>query len=88
MRVYNVMEDFVFDLLPPTLAKIKDFCGCDQCRKDVAAIVLNDIKPKYVVRDEGYVYCKADVIFQKYDMQITASIAKAAMMVMKNPRHF
>ncbi|KNY29421.1 late competence development ComFB family protein [Pseudobacteroides cellulosolvens] len=63
----------------------KGFCDCWICLADVAAIILNDIKPNYcsnfIDKDENSEY------FTKLRTEVHERIIKAFEMVKKNPHH-
>ncbi len=87
MKLHNIMEDFVLDILNDTLKKMPDFCQCDQCKMDVAALILNDVKPRYVVSDQGYVFSKTNMLSRQFEADLTAEVIKAVMVVSENPNH-
>ncbi len=76
MRKYhNLMEALVeaaFDELKPML----DCCTCDQCRNDIIAYALNQLRPKYVSTDKGAVYTKVNALLSN---QPTTDIITAIM---------
>lgn len=87
MQLHNIMEDFVLDILDDTLKRMPDFCPCEQCRMDVAALILNDVKPHYVVSDKGYAFSKTSLLSRQFKTDLTAEVIKAIMIVSENPRH-
>lgn len=76
MRKYhNSMEALVeaaFDDLKPMM----DCCTCEQCRNDIIAYALNQLRPKYVSTDKGEVYTKIDTLMNN---QPTTDIITAIM---------
>lgn len=46
----NLMEQLVADRLDEVFSKF-NCCRCDKCRRDVAAMALNSLTPKYVVAE-------------------------------------
>lgn len=82
----NCMEDFVLNGLSSRLKKLK-ICDCELCTLDVAAIVLNELPPKYVVTNKGEVFTKIDFLQQQFEVDLVREISKAADMVRKSPRH-
>ncbi|HJR17545.1 MAG TPA: late competence development ComFB family protein [Gemmatimonadales bacterium] len=53
--IKNLVEEHVtaaYDTLRPLFPA---YCGCDLCRDDVLAFVLNRVPPRYVARREGAV---------------------------------
>ncbi|HOV26686.1 MAG TPA: late competence development ComFB family protein [Pseudobacteroides sp.] len=63
----------------------KGFCDCWICLADVAAIVLNDLKPNYlsnfIDKNEKSEY------FTKLRTEVKERIVEAFKMVKKNPHH-
>ena len=62
MKVHNLLEEVVFEKVNKTYEQLKSAktpwltCDCHQCRSDVAALVLNQLPPKYVVSGRGVTY--------------------------------
>jgi len=64
-----------------------DVCHCDSCRLDVMALMLNGLKPKYVVTDKGALWAQMDDFSLQYRTDFMALMTKAAKIVKENPRH-
>lgn len=64
-----------------------DCCHCDICRMDVMAIMLNNMKPKYVVSDKGELYAQLDDFDPQYRIDMVTIMSQAAQLISKNPRH-
>ena len=64
-----------------------DVCHCDICHMDVMAIMLNNIKPKYVVTDTGALYAQLDDFDPQYKIDFMTIMSQAAQIVKKGPRH-
>ncbi|MCL1995816.1 MAG: late competence development ComFB family protein [Defluviitaleaceae bacterium] len=64
-----------------------DYCKCDHCVNDIAAIALNELPAKYAVTSEGEVYTKLDTLSNDYKVQILTVVSKAAHRVGGSPRH-
>lgn len=62
-------------------------CKCEKCKKDVIALTLNQLPPKYVVTPEGEVYARIDELSIKKEAEIFTALAKAAKVVKDSPRH-
>ena len=58
VKVKNVMEDIVFARMESIIEK-SGCCQCDQCKSDVAAYTLSNIKPKYVSTVSGELFSKS-----------------------------
>jgi len=67
--------------------KEADVCQCDICRMDVMAIMLNNLKPKYVVTDTGALYAQLDDFDPQYKIDFMTVMSQAAQIVKNNPRH-
>ena len=83
----NYMEDLVWNFLDEVLAKYPEACSCTSCRHDMAAIALNGLQPRYVVREKGEVYSKVSTLEVQYRADIYGALTKAIMTVMSIPRH-
>jgi len=86
MRFKNYMEEVVLHMIPSILSQI-DCCRCERCVADVAAIVLNNVPPKYVVTEEGEVYMKVNELRNQFEVDVTTAIINAANIVKNNPKH-
>ena len=67
--------------------KEADVCQCEICRMDVMAIMLNNLKPKYVVTDTGALYAQLDDFDPQYKIDFMTIMSQAAQIVKNNPRH-
>lgn len=83
----NYMEDCVWSYLDEILAKYPEVCQCEICRYDIVAIALNNLPPKYVVREEGELYSRINTLETQYRIDIYAALTKALMIVKESPRH-
>ena len=82
----NYMEVVVKDKLEELIDN-GDVCKCEQCKKDIMALVLNDLPPRYIVTQKGEVYSKINSLFLQFSTDVTSSIIKAMDKVKKYPRH-
>jgi len=82
----NYMEEVVLNLLRDVLEDM-DMCKCEFCVMDVAALALNDLPPKYIVTEKGELYSKVNSLRNQFEVDVIASITKAAVAVKKSPRH-
>jgi competence protein ComFB len=85
-KLKNYTEYIVKNALDKVI-KISECCDCDECKMDISAIVLNDLKPKYTVSDEGEFYLKLASYQSQGDIDVTSAIMQAIFKVQKNPRH-
>jgi competence protein ComFB len=87
MELRNLIEDEVIYTINRLLKDRKDICTCDKCKMDIAAITLNNLKPKYVVTEKGKLYGKIDTIDYQFDADLIREIVKAIKIVGDNPHH-
>lgn len=83
----NMVEDFVWEFIKEAYKQYPDACQCEVCTHDVAALALNDLKPHYVVREEGEVYTKIALLESQYRADLSVAVTKAILQVKASPRH-
>ncbi|MDN5346490.1 MAG: competence protein ComFB [Clostridia bacterium] len=83
----NYMEDCVWELLDKVLEQDPAACRCPACRYDMVALALNNLPPRYVVREKGEVYSKASMLEIQHRADIYTALTKALAIVKQNPRH-
>jgi len=83
----NYMEECTWEFLDEVLTKYPEVCNCESCRYDIAAIALNNLPPRYVVREKGEIYSKASMLRIQYRADIYAALTKAIFQVKESPRH-
>jgi len=64
-----------------------EVCQCDVCRMDVTAIMLNNLKQKYVVTDKGALYAQLDDFDPQNRVDFITIMNQAAKIVNDSPRH-
>ena len=62
-------------------------CHCESCRLDVTAIMLNSLKPKYVVTDKGALFAQLDDFDPQYKIDLITIMNQAIKIVSNGPRH-
>lgn len=62
-------------------------CTCERCKKDVIALALNTLPPKYVVMPEWEFSIRFDMYASRYSTELTAELLQACKTVMEAPRH-
>lgn len=87
MEVFNIIEQEVFYEIDQVLKDMDNVCKCNKCKLDIAAIALNNLKPKYVVTQEGYAFTKANNFNMQFTADLIAAVTKAVEIVSNNPRH-
>lgn len=85
MILVNIMEELVISKLDSTLLRF-NCCKCNKCKKDIAAIALNRLTPKYIVMKENDAQKRKDVE-EKYSSDVTGALVQAILAVKKEPRH-
>ena len=78
----NLAELAVKERLNEALNRFK-CCECDRCIKDIMAIAVNALPPKYVVRNEQDIA----VELRKYEGDVVGALVNAVLKVKNNPRH-
>ena len=81
--VVNVMEIAVLEKLEDVLTRFK-CCRCDRCQKDIVALALNKLSPKYAVINSGQPVPDLD---PQTKAQVLTALIQAVIKVRANPRH-
>lgn len=79
----NIMERLVVEKLDLVFSKF-NCCKCDRCRKDVAAIALNKLKPKYVVTSQDAMEAMTS---PQTSAEVYTALVQAILVVKAKPRH-
>jgi len=87
LKLKNLKEKQVMDTIDRIIRERDDICDCDRCRLDIAAIALNNLKPKYVVTEKGGLYAKVDILDYQYDVDLIKEVTQAIEIVNKQPHH-
>ncbi|EOD01527.1 late competence development ComFB family protein [Caldisalinibacter kiritimatiensis] len=87
MELHNFMEKEVLNTIDRLLKDRPDICHCEKCRMDIAAIALNNLKPKYVVTEKGEAYIKVSELEVQFEVDILKEVIKAIEKVSKEPHH-
>ncbi len=70
MKIHNILEEQVLNRVQTIyddvdIQKAQWFhCGCEQCRLDTSAYVLNRLKPRYVVSERGIAHAVSENAYQ------------------------
>ncbi|KAA8675388.1 late competence development ComFB family protein [Clostridium sp. WLY-B-L2] len=83
--VKNYMEDVVDKLLPEVLKNYDNICKCPKCIDDIKAIVLNNLKPRYISTEKGLLYTKINELSREFNTNVIKEIALAINIVSENP---
>lgn len=81
--VVNTMEPCVLGKLDEVLERFS-CCRCDRCRKDIVALALNKLPPKYMVLAEGE---PQPEVTPQMNAQVVTAMIQAVIKVRANPRH-
>ncbi len=87
MAVYNVLESAVRSALDDFIAAGYDGCTCDQCKSDIMAITLNQLRPQYSATQTGEAFIKAKLMSDQLKIDILHEMANAVKIVQKNQHH-
>lgn len=87
MAVHNMMEDVVKDILDQQWHYMTVSCRCGQCREDIFALALNNLKPHYVSDQLGGAYVKAEFFSEQSKATVLTAIVEAKQKVSANPKH-
>ena len=64
-----------------------DICQCESCRLDVMAIMLNNMRPQYVVTDQGAMYAQLSDFDPQHKADLVTNMGLAIRTVKSRPRH-
>lgn len=79
----NTMEKLVAEKLDVAFEKF-NCCKCDRCKKDVAAMALNNLEPRYRVIDPNG---PEDTVSTQESAEVSTAVVKAILVVRNHPRH-
>ncbi|MDR2518345.1 MAG: late competence development ComFB family protein [Spirochaetaceae bacterium] len=84
----NEAEALVFNELEKQLAERRDgLCRCNECLGDMAAMVLNTVKPLYRFSLLGALYASEAINDEAYARSLRDAVADAIEKVSANPSH-
>lgn len=82
----NVMEELAIKEIEKCIQSL-GVCDCETCKNDLITLTLNRLKPKYVNSEKGELMSKINTLSSSSNIEIISTIACAAEIVKKNPRH-
>ncbi|MEG0216273.1 MAG: late competence development ComFB family protein, partial [Hungatella sp.] len=85
-RYVNMMDIVVEERLLEFIHRF-DVCTCDRCVKDVKALTLNNLPPKYLVVPIASIAPLTSFYRNKYNIYAITELTKACLAVLENPRH-
>ena len=83
----NIMEELVEKAIDECFETMPDIFKCDQCRNNIAALALNQLKPIYVSTPEGEVYSRLGELDWQNRCNLTFAVHSAIKKVASSPRH-
>ncbi|MCC3356935.1 late competence development ComFB family protein [Bacillus sp. REN16] len=86
MKVFNAMEPLVAEAINENWSEYSLPCKCEQCKNDVFAITLNNLPPRYVAKETGMAYVRAQYFNKQMMANLYVKIAEAVKIVAKNPQ--
>ncbi len=87
MSVVNAMEMIVRDLFGDFQGSYQLKCDCEQCKRDIFALTLNRLQPRYVSSKNGEVHIKTMYMDQQLQLDVIRELTKAKEIVERNPKH-
>ena len=84
----NEAETLVFNELEKQLGSCgEEICRCNECVGDMAAMILNTVKPLYRFSLLGALYASDAINDEAYAQSLRLSVAQAIEKVSANPSH-
>jgi competence protein ComFB len=85
-RPINIVRTVAEEILSSVMKKL-GVEDTDENREDILALTLNSIPSKYVTTESGKQYAQlVDVYKLQHETDITASLTRAALKVLRKPR--
>lgn len=85
--IKNYTEEIVESMMNTVLEQYGDICKCDCCRRDIAAIALNNLPTYYASTEKGQVIVKTHLLSMQMETNVITAITKAVEKVSKHVRH-
>ncbi|KEO82028.1 late competence development ComFB family protein [Tumebacillus flagellatus] len=87
MKVINLMEQIVEDVLVEHWNNLRLPCDCEICKNDVLALALNALPTRYVSNDKGRMIVQARMMNEQYQADVLRELSRAACVVAVKPSH-
>lgn len=87
IKLFNALETIVEQTLQTQLHALHLSCTCKRCQMDLMALALNQLPAKYVVKDVGVPFIKAQYMNDQYQANVLKALAEAAAIVSNNCHH-
>ncbi len=84
----NTLEAAALDAYEELRSSEPTFCGCQRCREDVLALVLNQAHPRYVVGDPlGAAVTRVALTRRQLKVELSVIVLGAIRRVAAAPHH-
>jgi len=64
-----------------------DVCQCENCRLDIMAIMLNNLRPHYIVTEKGNLFAQMNDFDPQHRVDLMSSFSHAVGIVKGKPQH-
>lgn len=81
------LERVVRELHATLVAQHAEFCACEQCTDDVAAMVMNQTRPRYTTTGLGWAVEAASLDTDQARAELSVLVFDAMRRVAEQPRH-
>lgn len=81
------MEDTVERTLDQLLPTMPEVCSCSDCKLDMAAYVLNRLRPNYVRTAKGSILHHFDTASPQAEAEILTACVSAIRVIGSHPHH-
>ncbi|NLN16370.1 MAG: late competence development ComFB family protein [Firmicutes bacterium] len=87
MVISRPVERVVIREVDKFLSRHGEICACEQCRKDIIALALQNLPPRYSTTKKGEVWINVELQSPQLKMDVLKAILRAADRVTQYPRH-
>ena len=83
----NPLERTVREIHQELCATHTEFCSCVKCADDVAALVMNQTRPRYTTTGLGWAVENAELSSNQTRAELSVLVYEAMRRVAEEPRH-
>lgn len=87
MGLVNAVEAIISNLYEEFQKSYDLKCGCQHCKEDILALVLNRIPPKYTSSEKGQLYIKTLYLNPQLQSDVMRELMRAALVVEHKQNH-
>jgi competence protein ComFB len=87
LQVVNLMEAMVRRVMDQVLEEQSNVCRCLKCQRDIMALSLNALPPRYVSTPRGETFFRIRQMENQFVADVLAAVTQAVEKVRKYPRH-